>query len=292
MFFIRLFSRLPMPVLYFISDILSFLVHRVVGYRRKVVAENLRRAFPGNSPQEYRRLERRFYRNFTDLVVEVIKSLTLTEQQVRERVRVLNPELLQPYADRKQSVLIMASHQCNWEWLAAGVCTQLPYKVDGVYRPLSNRFFDRLMFETRSRFGGVPVPMREVFGRVEAHRKAGTFHALGLVADQVPPIGKMKFWTTFLGQDTAFFPGAQLLAEKSEYPVIYVEMVRVKRGYYTLEIFPVAEPPYQPGAWNVLERYAELCEHTVRRAPADWLWSHKRWKYGKEEDERRQAEQS
>jgi Kdo2-lipid IVA lauroyltransferase/acyltransferase len=281
MFFFRLLSRLPLFWLHRLADGLYFLLAYVVRYRRPVVDENLRRAFPDRSPADRARLIRQFYRNLTDVLVETIKLATMTADELRRRVRYTNPGLVRPFLERGQVVMIMTSHTANWEWLP-GSSVLNGFPSDSVYKPLTNPFFERLMQEVRSRFGVTLVPMQRLGRSVVARRNEPRL--IGLVADQIPDRPEYGFWTDFLNQDTPFYPGPERLARSAAMPVVYVEMARVRRGYYEATFTILGEPPYTTlPEHELLLRYRNALQATIHRHPANWLWSHKRWKHHREQ---------
>lgn len=275
-YFFRLLSRLPFRFLYVISDVLYFLLAHVVRYRREVVQSNLRRAFPEKSVRDIQRISRLFYRNLADILVETLKLPALSEKQLKQRTRFTNPEIVRPLLARGP-VLIMASHQSNWEWAPAAA--QLNgFPADSVYKPLVSPFFEDLVFRIRSTFGVRPIPMHRLLREMVARQ--GEPRLIALVADQIPDWPENAHWIPFLHQDTAFYPGTERLARRSNLPVVYVEMIRVGRGRYELTFHLIAQPPYESlpdGA--IIERYRDLLEITIRKMPSDWLWSHKRWKH-------------
>lgn len=276
MVFFRAFSRLPLRLLYGFADCLYLILRYAVRYRRGVVLENLQKAFPEQSPAERRRLAGAFYRNLTDLFVETLKGLTISDAELRRRVRVLNPEAFQPYLDAGQTVLIMTAHQGNWEWQSPAVRVLGP-AVDVVYQPLTSTFFDGMMRKIRGRFGIAPLPMQGLLRDMVKRR--GQPRLIGLVADQAAP-PETAYWTNFLHQETDFFVGTDKLARQFGCPAIFAEMRRVRRGHYELRFFPLAEPPYDDlPPLAIIERYVRRLEASLRENPADWLWSHRRWKH-------------
>lgn len=277
MIFFRLLSRLPLTVLYGLSDFLYFLLLYVIRYRKRVVLENLRLSFPEKSPADIQRIARGFYRNLTDLIVETIKMPAMSPDELRKRVHFTNDESIKNHLRAGQTVLIMASHSSNWEWIPSGsVLHGMP--ADSIYKPLNNPFFEKLMQEVRSTFGAVPVPMHTLPRRMAAQKNSPRL--IALVADQVPDVPEQAYWTDFLHHDTPFYPGSERLARSRKLPVYYVDLHRVRRGYYQVTFVCIAEPPYSDlpeGA--ILERYRDLLEKTIQAYPSDWLWSHKRWKH-------------
>lgn len=280
MLFFRLLSRLPLRFLYVVSDFLYYLLLYVVRYRRRVVLENLRLSFPEKTATDIQAIAKGFYRNLTDLIVETIKMPALSPDELRQRVRFTNAELVQTRLQAGQTVVGMASHQGNWEWIpSASVLNDMP--VDSVYKPLNNASFEEIMRVVRSSFGAVPTPMSSLPRQLVVRKDVPRI--IALVSDQMPGAPEHAYWTDFLHRDTPFYPGTERLARSRKFAVFYLQLVRLRRGYYEATFTLIAEPPYDtvpPGM--ILERYRDLLEETIRRYPADWLWSHKRWKHQRE----------
>ncbi len=276
---LKLFSRLPMPFLYGVSSIIYVLAYYVLGYRKKVVRENIEKTFPDKTPKEQEKLIRDFYRHLSDVVVETMKAITISKEFILKRVKIRNPEALEAKFAQERAVLVMTSHQCNWEWLLLGCGAYFEKPMDGLYKPLRNKQVDALMLDVRSRFGGKPIAKNDALREIA--RRSKTARAIGIVADQVPGEFEKKYWTTFLGRETSFFLGTQRIAQLTKCPVMFVGMRKLKRGYYEIFFEELAEPPYEKDSFAVLEAYARAAEKLVSEAPQHWLWSHKRWKYEK-----------
>ena len=247
---LRLLSRLPLSVLYVLSDALAWLARRVVRYRRAVITENLRRSFPEKSPDEIRQLTRTFYTNLTDVMVESLKGLTMSESALRKRVVFHDMDLIQQYRQRGQSLIFLTTHQCNWEWLLLAGCLYLPYPIDAVYKPLANKKMDDLMYQTRARFGGEPISKDRVLR--EVLRRRDQIRGIAMVADQTPAPGTPRYWINFLHQQTGFYRAIEQLPQAVQYPVVFAKMKRVKRGYYEVSFVPIGNPPYQKGDLNYI----------------------------------------
>lgn len=276
MVFFRVISRLPLSLLYGFSDFLSLLLRYVVRYRWSVILQNLQNAFPEKTSAEHRRIADRFYRNLTDVFVETIKGLTMPENEFRQRVVVRNPEMYRFYVQAGYTVLGMTSHQGNWEWQSPAGRLLGP-GMDAVYQPLNNPFFDQLMRQIRGRFGITPIPMQGLLRDMVKRR--GQPRVIGLVADQAAP-PETAYWTSFLNQETDFFVGTDKLARQFGCPVLFVEMRRLRRGHYELVLHPLAEPPFDGlPPLSIVETYVRKLEESIRANPADWLWSHRRWKH-------------
>ena len=279
MIFFKLLSFLPFPVLYFLSDMLAFVAHGVIRYRRDVVRTNLKNSFPEATPREIKKMTAGFYRNLSDIVVETLKALTISPEALNKRVHFKNADILQHYHDKQQSVLILATHTGNWEWMMLSGCLQLPYPIDGVYAPLANPFYEKIMYHLRSRFGSKPIPRGELLK--ELSRRNKMLRAVGLVADQSPVQNAEKHWVKFLNQDTAFQKGPDMLAKMTKYPVVFLGLRRVKRGYYEVSVEEIAEPPYDKQSTQIMDIYVQKSEQLIRENPPAWLWSHRRWKLKK-----------
>ena len=279
MLLLKMLSRLPLPVLYALTDVLYVLVYRVWGFRKALSCENLRRSFPDKSAAEIARVARRSYHNAFDLIAEVVKGAAMPSAELRERMRIRNIEILAPYLAANQPVVLLASHHCNWEWLLLASCLELKVSVDAVYKPLRVAAIDRFMLGTRSRFGGNPIAVKEFL--VEVMRRRNSARIIALVADQTPPREEEKHWTRFLNQDTAFFVGADKIARIVRAPVFFVGITRTRRGHYEATLQLLAQPPYSGEGTDIIERYARAAEAHIAEHPADWLWMYRKWKYKK-----------
>jgi KDO2-lipid IV(A) lauroyltransferase len=194
-----------------------------------------------------------------------------------------NPEIAQPFADRGQSIILLTSHQFNWEWLLTSGCLYLPFKVDFVYQKQSSKLFDNFSLESRTRFEAYPIERANVAR--EAIRRKNVLRGVAIMADQFPGHSHdKKYWTTFMNQDTAFFLGLGQLAYITQYPAIFYGVKKIKRGYYEAEGFVVSEPPYAKDSQQIVEDYVKATEKVIRQNPSGWLWSHNRWKRKREEE--------
>jgi Kdo2-lipid IVA lauroyltransferase/acyltransferase len=279
MLLLKLLPRLPLSVLYALTDLLYLLVYRVGRFRRALSIGNLQRSFPGKSEAEIDRIARQSYHNAFDMIAEVVKGAALQSAAFGERMRIRNLDLLAPYLAANQPVVLLASHHCNWEWLLLAASSELKVSVDAVYKPLRVAAIDRFMFETRSRFGGNPIAVKDFL--VEVLKRRGSARIFALVADQTPPREEEKHWTRFLNQDTAFFVGADKIARIVRAPVFFVGIARTRRGYYDARLQLLATPPYSGEGTDIIERYARAAEAHITQHPADWLWMYRKWKYKK-----------
>jgi KDO2-lipid IV(A) lauroyltransferase len=244
------------------------------------VKKNLMNSFPEKNDGEISQITKEFYYNLTDVIVETVKALTISAAELNERIRVLNFEDCLKELRSSQSIIVMASHQANWEWLQLVFSANLTPEnigVDAVYKPLHNQFSENLMLSIRTRFGSYPLPMTKL-PREIVSRKSVT-RIIAMVADQMPA-PETAYWTRFLHQDTPFFTGAAKIAHRTGYPVFYVGMKRVKRGYYEVYAVPLKVQHLTENVdHSIIEAYVQQVEKAIQSSPAQWLWSHKRWKH-------------
>jgi Kdo2-lipid IVA lauroyltransferase/acyltransferase len=276
---IKFFSRLPLRALYAFSAFLYVLAFYVVRHRHQVIRDQLEKAFPDLSGAQRGLIHKQFLKNFCDVMVEVLKSASMTESEMCARMHILNLDVARLYLDAGQSVMFVTSHLCNWEWLLHGVTLQLGYPVDAAYKPLHDQWAERLMLQIRSRFGARLVPAKELLA--DFLRRRGIVRAVAMNADQAPVSTDKRYWTQFLGQDTAFYIGAEQIARATRLPVMYVAVRRIRRGYYEVELKPLWDGREVTAPNTVTERYARACEIDVLKSPADWLWSYRRWRLKK-----------
>jgi Kdo2-lipid IVA lauroyltransferase/acyltransferase len=275
----KVLSRAPMGALYVLSDILYLLAYYVARHRHRVIRDQLSNVFPDRSSAERRAIHKRFLKNFCDVLVEVVKSVSITPADMNARVRIGNMQLLRSHLEAGRSVMMVTSHLCNWEWLLQGVSLQIGFPVDAAYKPLHDAWAERLMLEVRSRFGARMVPAKELLADFLSRR--AVVRAVAMNADQAPVSSEKRYWTRFLGQDTAFYVGAEQIARATRLPILYLTMRRVGRGRYQVEIRQLWDGRETLAPNAVTERYARACEADVLAHPADWLWSYRRWKLKK-----------
>lgn len=277
MVFFKALSRLPLRVLYIFSDVLFFLMYYLLRYRRQIVWENIQRSFPEKDEQTRQKIVRAFYHNLADIFVEVLKGLTISETELRRRCHITNPDVVKKYVSAGQTVLVMSSHTCNWEWQPLAV-SLAGMTSDVIYKTVRNDFFERLMYQIRSRFGILPIPQQQTIREVIQRKSIP--RAIGLVADQSPEHTDLAYWTSFLHRRTDFYTGTEKLARSYGYPVVFTEVKRLKRGHYELTFHEIATPPYtsKQVKGDITERYVRALESLLQHQPADWLWSHNRWK--------------
>jgi KDO2-lipid IV(A) lauroyltransferase len=275
---IRVLSRIPLALWYPFSRFIAFLAWRVIPYRRHVVEGNLTRSFPEWDAATRERVIRDYYRGFADVFVEVVHSLRLSSAELARRVTLKNSEGVRAEFARSKPVIVLAAHQCNWEWLLLGL-SQLGVPVDAAYKPLLDSWAEAQMRALRSVFGARMIPAQELLGDIIKQR--GTPRTIAILADQEPKAAERKHWVKFLNRDSAFFIGPEEISRATRCAAYFANIKRVARGHYEVEFAPIAAAGEQLPSGEFTTRYARMVEDQIRAAPADWPWSHKRWKLKK-----------
>ncbi|MBC7485437.1 MAG: lysophospholipid acyltransferase family protein [Cytophagaceae bacterium] len=274
-----LVSILPFWALYLLSDGLYIIFYYLIGYRKKVVLQNLRNSFPEKNEKEITVLSKKFYRYFCDLILESLKTLTVSREQVKKHV-VFSPasvEIFRKYYETKQSIVLVMGHMGNWELAGAGFSQLVTSpQLHILYHPLTNKKFDKLVYHMRTRLGNKLYAMNEALRGMLRDRDKIT--ATAFIADQTPsPEG--AYWTTFLHQDTPVFKGTEKLATKLNYPVLYVSVYRPERGIYRIDLEVLTDNPKNCSENEISEKHTRRLEKDIRIQPEIWLWTHKRWKH-------------
>ena len=275
--FYRFLSWLPLPLLYALAWPGYLALYYVAGYRKAVVQQNLRHAFPDKSARQITVLAKKFYLQLVHVALEILKTRRMSAADIQRRVSVVNAELLRDYSNGfQQPVIILSIHQGNWEWMLHGVKLALDIPIDPVYKPLHDKKMDQLIFEIRSQFGSRPISMSSAARDIL--RRRHEFRLFVLVADQAPIERERSHWVSFMNRDAAFYEGAETIARATGYPVLFAQCHRRRRGYYEVEFKELARGPHDKDGHHIIEQYARLAEKAIRSEPESWLWSNRRWK--------------
>ena len=277
-------AYLPIKVLYALSNFIYFLIYTVFGYRKKIVADNLRNSFPQKSDEEINALAKKYYHHLADIAVEMVLNLRLEPKKLFQRYHVTNPEMTFKYYEKGRSVILMSSHYNNWEYMITSLEHQVRHHGVGVGKQLSDKALDKCLNKRRTRFGTEVVFSDHVRQTFEYYQSHNVPTAYMMLCDQSPNDIHKCWWTTFLNQDTGIIYGAEYFAKKYDIPVLYYEVNKVKRGYYTITFHRITDTPTQTEHGEIVESYARLLEKTIRKQPEYWLWSHRRWKHKRPAD--------
>lgn len=276
--FIYLLSLLPFPLLYLVSDGLYGILYYVIGYRKKVVFKNLKNSFPGKTDQEIKRIRKEFYHYLCDLTLETFKTLTISKSTMLKRCSIESDtmKLFNQLAEENKSFILVMGHWGNWEWAGNSFSLLCKHQLYVIYHPLSNTYFDGLIYRMRTRFGTKLIEMKDTYREMAARKNE--LSATAFIADQTPsPEG--AFWTRFLNQDTPVFKGTEKIAQRMNYPVVYARVRRRKRGFYEISSDMLFENPASTGADVISAAHTKALENDIIAQPEIWLWSHRRWKH-------------
>lgn len=275
-------SWLPMRVLYFLGDCIAWMAHIVIGYRKKIVRQNLRNAFPEMSDAERKIIERKYYHFLGDYAVETIKLLTISEKDIRHRMVVENPEVIANALQQGRNVTLFLGHYCNWEWVSS---LPLYFPKDSesaqIYHPLHNKGMDKMFMKIRTRFGANNIPMDDILRKLISWKRKGIPSVCGYIADQTPGYN-IHLFLDFLNQDTGVFTGPERISDFLDAEIWYCHMSRPHRGEYHLRFLPVTMHPKEEKIFDPTRKCFKMLESNILEAPQYWLWSHRRWKRTRE----------
>ena len=275
-----LIALTPFGLLYLRSDIYFFFLYHIIRYRRKVVRDNLVKSFPDKDIKEIKKIERRFYHNFCDLVVEICKMMRLKPDEMASRVTFTNPELMQSLYEKGRSVFASIPHSGNWEWYGKLMHTVSEHKASAIYKKVKDPYFEAFMKELRMNFNKDQEVMIEASTALKTLvRRKDMVNAILIVADQSPRGVDTDYWTDFLHRDTCWFYGLEKMARLLDYAVVFVDMRRVGRGRYTVTFDLICEDPNTMEEGAIMEQYVRHVERFIQDDPDNWLWSHRRWKH-------------
>ncbi len=282
-FILKCIARLPFCILYGIADVIFVLIYYIVRYRRKMVRKNLASSFPEKSNKYIRHIERQFYLNFADYIVETIKLLHISDEQMKKRMHFENIEIVHQLFKRNRSIVAYFSHCGNWEWVPS-ITLHCPEQLTSgnafcqIYRPLRNKNFDALMLKIRGRFNSISIPKKTTLRELLTFRRDGVNSITGFMSDQKPSHGDTVHIIDFLHRPTAVITGTEQLARRLDMAVIYFDMSKLSRGHYCINIRLITDNISGTNEMSITDEYFKLLENTIQRDPAIWLWTHNRWK--------------
>lgn len=276
-------SLLPFWLLYRVSDFFYFFLYHVAGYRKKVVRENLKNSFPEKTQTELREIERRYYHYLADYMMESMKMMRLTKEEMLKRMKFHGIDLYLRLIEEHGGIVVAMPHYANFEWTLGMKILMKPEDVAvQVYKPLRNKYMDKMFQNIRSRFGGYNVAKHSAVRETVRLKRDGKKMVLALIADQAPSWSDVSYWTTFLNQDTDFMNGSERFAKLLNFPMMYCDIKKTKRGYCEATFELMSDKPKETADGQLTEMFVRRVEQTILRDPAYWLWSHKRWKHKRE----------
>ncbi len=276
--FIYLLAVLPFPVLYLFSDFMCFVIYSVIGYRKKVVLQNLKNSFPEKTEKELQQICTCYYHYLCDLFLETFKTLTISKKRMLKRCRMTDEAtaLFTRFANEGKNIIFVMGHLGNWEWGGNTFSLVCKHQLFVIYHPIANKYFNKLIYGMRSRFGTKLIAMNNTYKDMLCNKTG--LNAFAFIADQTPQ-PQNAFWLNFLNQDTPVFKGTEVIAKKFNYPVVYVAVYKIKRGYYEVRAEVISENPKDTELCELTKTHTSLLEQDIIASPATWLWSHRRWKH-------------
>ena len=276
--FLWLISILPFRIFYLLSDAVYFLVYYVIGYRKKTVRANIALALPHLSEEERLSIEKKSYRHLCDMFMEMTKTMTISSEEMNKRFTITNLEVIKEYEKKEKSIMLLASHYASWEWLIT-LNQKVSYQGIGVYKKISNKYFDKLIRDIRSRYNTELVTTSKTIPLIAHNQKNGILSIYGLASDQSPKHDRIFHWDSFMGVEVPVHTGAEMLAKKHDLNVIFAKVKKVKRGYYEATLIPLSDDPRSVPDFGITHAFIKEVEKQIYEAPEYYFWTHKRWKH-------------
>lgn len=272
-------SLLPLWLLYGISYLFYVILNYVIKYRSEIIEQNISSSFPEKNKKEVRDIKKQYYQHFSELAAEMIKMLTISKKMLKKRYSCINPEVVNDYHDKGKSVILMSSHYNNWEWMVLSLSEQFKHQGVGVGAPNSNKVFEKLVNKARTRYGTRVVFANKIREEFNTRENSHIPTVYMMLSDQSPSNMEKSYKTMFLNHPSGVLFGAEYFAKKYNIPVLYYEVIKVKKGEYHIEIKPITDTPQESAHGEITTCYIRLLEKTIQKEPAYWLWSHRRWKH-------------
>ena len=274
---LKILGYIPFWLAYIVADIFYLIIYYLIGYRKETVIKNLKSSFPEKSETEIKKITIAFYHHFSDLIVESIKGFQISEKTLKKRFRYINPEVMNELYDQGKSVALLSGHYGNWEWSAA-MPKYLKHQVNVIYRSILEPNFNNYMLKVRSRFGMNMIPSQISLRSMLELEKSGLLSATYYLTDQTPK-KQTTYWMTFLNQETSVFPGPEKVATRFKQAVVFMDIQKVRRGYYEVEFTKLFDDASQTNGFEVTKAHVKFLEEIISKKPELWLWSHRRWKH-------------
>ncbi|WKK67464.1 lysophospholipid acyltransferase family protein [Lutimonas zeaxanthinifaciens] len=276
--FIVLISILPFRILYLLSDGLFFILYHVLGYRKKVVMNNLKIAFPDKPEAELKKIRKEFFHHFLDIFMEMIKTFSISNEEILRRFKLTNPEELKAFMDKHENILLMSSHYGNFEWLFS-LNLRVEHHGFAAYKKVKNKYFNDYIVRSRSKFNTTLVPTKQLIEQLAKNDATGDRYVYGMLVDQSPKLHKTYHWSNFFGVEVPVITGTEMLAKKYDYAVMYIETAKIRRGFYETKMEILSENPREVPDFGITDLFMKKLEAHITREPAYYFWSHKRFKH-------------
>lgn len=273
-----LISKLPWRIFYLFSSCIYFFTYYIIRYRRKTVAENLSLIFPEKTSSEIKKISRKTYQYMCDMFLEMIKSISISPEEMKNRFKITNMDTLTELEAKNKSIIIMMGHYASYEWTNA-IDLISKFECVGIYKPLKNKYFDRLIRRIRGRFGSRVIANKSAYREMYKDLNKKKIHLYGLVSDQSPKIHTAKYWTDFMGVKVPTFMGGEILSKRLGLNIYYLNVEKVKRGYYEASLIPISEDSKNAEEYAITKKFLRLLEDQIIKKPENYMWTHKRWKH-------------
>ncbi|WNH10417.1 lysophospholipid acyltransferase family protein [Thalassobellus suaedae] len=273
-----LISILPFKILYVVSDGVYVLLYYIIGYRKKVVTNNLKLVFPNKTETEIKVIRKKFYHHLCDMFLEMAKTMTISEKSLKKRFKIKNPEELKRLEALNKSIILIFGHYASWEWSIV-IQNYINFKGLAVYKQLANKYFDKLVRDIRSKFNTSLISTKETISAINHNEENGIKSITGFLSDQSPRLTKDVYWSSFMGIEVPCFTGAERLAKKLDLSTAFLKVTKVKRGYYEAEIMTLAENSNDYKDYELTDMFLREVEKQIYEAPEYYFWTHKRWKH-------------
>ena len=276
--FLWIISKLPFRLFYWFSDCIYILVYYIIGYRKKIVRNNILIALPHVSEEKRLVIEKKFYHHMCDMFLEMIKTMSISSEEMKQRFKITNIELLKEYEQKNKSIILLAAHYASWEWLLS-INESTSFKCYGVYKKVNNKYFDAKVRAIRSKFKSILVTTDNTIALINDNEKNGIMSLYGLASDQSPQVHKTFHWQQFMGITVPVHTGAEMLAKRYDLEVVFAKVKKVKRGFYEATFVPIANNPKSIPDYEITDAYLKEVEQQILEAPEFYFWTHKRWKH-------------
>lgn len=271
-------SILPFRIFYWFSDFVYLIVYYLIGYRKKTVRDNLALALPNLSTQEQLVIEKKFYHHLCDMFLEMIKTMSISPEEMSKRFVITNIELVKEYEQKGKSIILLASHYASWEWLLT-LNEKTKFNGIGVYKKITNRYFDKLVHDIRSKYKAELVETRQAIPTIKKNQEEGKLCIYGLASDQSPKLDRAFHWDSFMGIEVPVHTGAEMLAKRYDLDLLFVKVKKIKRGFYEATFVPIADNPKEIPQFEITKKFIHEVEKQILEAPEYYFWTHKRWKH-------------
>jgi len=277
--FLWIISKFPFWLFYKVSDLIFLLVYYVIGYRRKTVIQNLQLALPNKTMEEYKTISRRFYSHMCDMFLEMVKSISIPNEELKKRFTFTNIHEIERIRELNKSIILICGHYASYEWVNALQLYGLDYKGYGIYKKVQNPHFDKMAKDIRGRFDGELITSSQATKTIKSNQEKGILGVYAIVADQSPKLGRAKTWTQFMGTTVPIFMGSEKLAANLDMAVMYLHVEKKKRGFYEATFIPITDKAGQEPPFKITNKFLTELEKQIKEKPEYYLWTHKRWKH-------------